>query len=941
MKLWQPLFTLNSAILVLVLLGACSNSYDVEQEITVAVEDVPVADTVAVPDMADPLIDTPTVQPLLPVLAPVPVVTEDSLREGMMRVYPNGAAVMLGGGQMMVSLDYPYSLGVHEVTCGEYEKYASGLEGYHLEVCDNKDWPIVSVSYYDAVLFANAYSKANGYDTVYTYHRRLINSKDRCTNLEGLAVRTDVEGFRLPTEAEWVMAASQSWNPELYSWNSSNANFGLHPVCSFPDSVGFCDLAGNVLELTNDWVGGSGSTFVKNYMGPPTGNTLLEKVVKGGHLFQSSAEINMDSRGDAYPVTASSNGGYMGFRLAFGKIPKAVWMDGNGVVPSNPVAIKSFSSDFRSMLGTVHAKLAFRNDKTGNLAFVDYGGGVPSVVEIVDTIPVFHPEISPDGNRVAFSTGVEGIDGASAVYVRDLDARGGGLVKLDVKNAAIPRWHVGEGGDTSIVYVDRAGDNSNDADFFASGTWMVPFAHGQFGTPRKVLNGAYHSGLSQKADRAVSGARRLRVHVGGKDEIWYGGEQACNASLSKDRLNQTLFLDFGGKTGREFANAKYGVHERLLVADSSGKLVRAIPAPKGYTFDHSEWGGRENWAVASLVNVNGEHTKLVLVNVLDSSVIELAEGDELWHPNLWVMPQVSIGNEFLDLDSAGMYWDPVLQSGEKPIALKMRMFWDMRDSLEVIAVGSSRAERGFDPMQISRPAFNFGYIGGDMWAELYLMDNYVVPHANKLKYLVLEISFELMRNDKSARMLYAFEQAPGFFYDRNHNFWKDGVPENFVRAIDANVRYTGEDSLNYVNTRGLLKIDAYGWRDDAEIKRDTVMPAYLNDRYEESIDSLTAFIDSTQNKGFKIIGLIYPQSPKYAETGSYGRHGIQRSVVMKTIAYLDSLAEVYPHFMVMDENKYGAHDYTDSMANDYDHLSAAGAEHLSIRVDSLIKALEQ
>ena len=891
-------------------------------------------------EVVEPPIDTSVVQTPPPTPKPVPLITEDSLREGMLRVDPNGASVLLGGGRMQVHLDYPYSLGIHEVTCREYKEYAHELDGYHLDSCE-WDWPVVSVSYYDAVLFANAYSKAHGYDTAYTYHRRLLNSKERCTNLEGLELQTDVEGFRLPTEAEWVMAASQSWNPELYGWSSMNAYFSLHTVCAFPDSVGFCDLAGNVIELTNDWVGGSGSASVHNYMGPPTGNSLLEKVVKGGHLFQVPAEINLDNRSDAYPVTASTNGGYMGFRLAFGKIPNPVWMDGNGVAPSSPVTMKSFSSDFRGKFGTVHAKLAFRNDRTGNLAFVDYGGGVPSVVEIVDSIPVFHPEISPNGNRVAFCTGTEGIDGESAVYVRNLDARGGGLVKLNVKNAAIPRWHVDENGDTSIVYVDRTGDNSDDAEFFASATWMVPFVNGEFGTPKKVLNGAYHSGLSQKKDRAVSGARRLRVHVGGKDEIWYGGEQACNASLSKDGMNQTLFLDFGGNTGREFANTKYGVHERLLVADSSGNLVHAIPAPNGYAFDHSEWSGRENWAVASLVNVNGEHTKLVLVNVLDSSVVELAEGEDLWHPNLWVMPQIASGDGFLDLDSAGMYWDPIYQSGEKPAALKMRMFWDRRDSLEVIAVGSSRTERGFDPRQISKPTLNFGFIGGDMWAELYVADNYVVPHAKKLKYLILEISFELMRNDKSARMQSVFEQASGYFYDRNHNFWKDGVPENFMQAVDANVRYTSDDSLNYVETHGLLRIDAYGWRDDVELKRDSIMADYLNRRYEESIDSLTAFIDSTKNKGFKIIGLIYPQSPKYAETGSYGRHGIQRSVVMKTMAYLDSLSEVYPHFMVMDENKYGAHDYTDSMANDYDHLAAAGAEHLSIRVDSLLKTLEK
>jgi hypothetical protein len=64
-------------------------------------------------------------------------------------------------------------------------------------------------------------------------------------------------------------------------------------------------------------------------------------------------------------------------------------------------------------------------------------------------------------------------------------------------------------------------------------------------------------------------------------------------------------------------------------------------------------------------------------------------------------------------------------------------------------------------------------------------------------------------------------------------------------------------------------------------------------------------------------------------------------VAIETAAYLDSLASVYPHFILMDENKFGAHDYTDAMANDYDHLSALGAEHLSARLDSLIKTLDR
>ena len=124
-------------------------------------------------------------------------------------------------------------------------------------------------------------------------------------------------------------------------------------------------------------------------------------------------------------------------------------------------------------------------------------------------------------------------------------------------------------------------------------TWQVKFANGKFGKPEKLFDGAYHGGVATDNRFAISSSPLLRARLSdgkkNEDKIWYNEEQACNASLSKDGSKRTLFLDFGGTEGKSFAGKKYGVHEMLLVADSTGHLLKTIASPKGYTFDHTEW----------------------------------------------------------------------------------------------------------------------------------------------------------------------------------------------------------------------------------------------------------------------------------------------------------------------------------------------------------------
>ena len=688
-------------------------------------------------------------------------VEEDSLA-GMLRIKAVGETVLLGTNEvtakvnerpsMKARFDYDFSMGRTEVTCAEFNDL---MTAKGLSLSCEASVPATNITYYDAVLFANERSKSEGFDTAYTYSRAVFDSEGHCTNLEGFAYRPEEDAYRLPTEAEWILVAKANWNVSG-AWTSENSDYKLHPVCEKADSSSqVCDIAGNAMEWVNDWLGKFRDTTVTNFVGAPDGGALGQRIVKGGSYRNSAESITLYSRGDVYTVTSSTRADYVGFRLAFGAIPGATWMRNDGKVASSRVVPLASSAAMRSLFQTYKAKLAFRDENSGNLAYIDYSSGNLSVHEIEDSLDVHHPEISPDGKYVAFCTGLEGVSEKSELYVRDLNATGSNLVKLEVESAAIPRWRVLESGDTVIVYVTDAGSNKEESAFKSASTWQVPFANGKFGKPQKLFDGAYHGGISADNVLAVTGAKLLRARVSGRDTVWYGGEQACNASLAKDRSKRTLFLDFGGKTGREYAGVNYGTHERLLVVDSVGNLVQTLAAPAGYSFDHSEWVSNGNFAVATLTNANGAHTKIVLVNLTDGSLVELVEGDELWHPTLWISEiqssaDTSVGEHLFEPDSAGVYFVEGQDWPHEALGYKMNLMWKYANQVEILCVGSSRTEDGIVANKIqSGFALNMGHSGNDMNASLFVAENYGVNHLKKLKTIVVSLDFDLWRFGES------------------------------------------------------------------------------------------------------------------------------------------------------------------------------------------------
>lgn len=110
--------------------------------------------------------------------------------------------------------------------------------------------------------------------------------------------------------------------------------------------------------------------------------------------------------------------------------------------------------------------------------------------------------------------------------------------------------------------------------------------------------------------------------------------------------------------------------------------------------------------------------------------------------------------------------------------------------------------------------------------------------------------------------------------------------------------------------------------------------------YKIALQELEEIIQLAKNKDITVVGVIFPQSPYFIETGTYGRHGMKRSTASNVLKEIAKLETSYSNFVFMDENKMGYHDYPDSLAYDYDHLNTLGAKVITARIDSVIFSTE-